>query len=370
MSDQGRNFGEMSDERLDQLLASARWPAPDAGAERRLASCWRSLRHTSSLRYWAIAAGVLIAFGVWGVWRQIHRAGGLAPDQSIVRRDGGPAPQRPVEVTKPADEIGRPPTAVELAMFRSAERPSRSKTTTPPPDVATFVVWRAVMMADEGSDDAAIRLLKRLDARVLESRWPGVLRNAGNRKTTVARLIGATATPQSLDLLMKLDALKGTREAAVAGLARVAPPALLVSLAKSHADPSQRRQLITALLRRDQSQMAGGFLELVRDPAVSEDALACLDEVRPGTDAFFARLDDRYVAVREAAALVLGRIDGPQTTARLIAMASHNRNRREALIALADSRGRDARQFLLANQTSGPLAGPIRSVLLQQAQNQ
>jgi HEAT repeat protein len=186
----------------------------------------------------------------------------------------------------------------------------------------------------------------------------------------VARLIAATATSESIPLLIKLDGSQDTRDAAVAGLVRVAPPGLLVTLAKSHTNASQRRQLITALLALNPPEMAGGYLELVRDPATSKDALACLDEARPPTDVFFARLDDPHVSTREAAASVLGRIDGPQTTARLVGMARRNRNRREVLMALADSRGPEARQFLMTNQTSGPLAGPIRSALLQQAQNQ
>ena len=254
-------------------------------------------------------------------------------------------------------------------MLRSAQRRPQEETGRIP-DVATFVVWRAVMLSENGSEKRAVGLLKRLNPRVLESRWPHVLHTAGSRRRTVARLIAATATPQSLPLLLKLDGSPDTRDDAVDGLARVAPPALLVTLARSHSNAAQRRELIAGLLRREPSEMAGGYLELVRDPATSRDALACLDDVRRPIDVFFARLDDPRVAIREAAARVLGRIDGPQTTARLIAMARRNHNRREALLALADSRGPEARRFLLTNEASGPLAGPIRSVLLQQARTQ
>jgi len=365
VNEQDAKFDRMSDKELDRLLASAHWPAPDAGAEPRLAAYWRSLRPASTMRYWAVAAGVLVAIGIWGVWQQVHRSQIVAPHPSIVRRGGAQPNDLVAEVTTPARVVGRPATALELAMFQSVQRRPR-KEAGRVPDVATFVVWRAIMLSESGSEDRAIALLKRMDPRVLESRWPHVLNTAGGHKKNIAGLLVATATPRSLPLLLQLDGSPDTRDAAIEGLARVAPPGMLVTLARSHSNARQRRELITGLLRREPSEVAGGYLELVRDPATSHDALACLDDVRPSTDVFFARLDDPRIAIREAAASVLGRIDGPQTTARLIDMARRNRNRREALLALADSRGPEARRFLATNDRSGPLAGPIRSVLLQQ----
>jgi hypothetical protein len=76
-----------------------------------------------------------------------------------------------------------------------------------------------------------------------------------------------------------------------------------------------------------------------------------------------AALNDPVVERRIAAALVLGRIDGPVLTQRLIAMVAADQNRREAMIALASSRGKEARAFVEQAATSPQLSGLARSTL-------
>ena len=74
-------------------------------------------------------------------------------------------------------------------------------------------------------------------------------------------------------------------------------------------------------------------------------------------------LNDPHVDRRIAAALVLGRIDGLVLTRRLIEMVAADQNRREAFIALASSRGAEARAFVRQAAQSEPLAGLARSTL-------
>lgn len=359
---------EMSDAELDRLLRAARWPQPDRDAQRRLADLWRSLRPgLSATQYWALAAGVLLALGVWGAWSHLER---VSRPLAVVQIGAPLAPPVAKDTARPGTNliVARAPTPLELAMLRSAERPAR-KPGKQSPAASADTVAQAVALAEAGADDEARRMIGSIDPRQSSANLLQMSRTGGPvRRLAVARLIAATATAESLPLLLELDRSPQTRDAAVAGLARVAPPQTLAALARSHPNPAHRRQLIAGLLQRDGSEMAAAYLGLVQDPATAQDALACLDDVRPATEPFFARLDDAHVSVRQAAARVLGRIDGPQTTERLVAMARRNRNRREALIALADSRGNEARRFLQINQNSGPLAGAIRSVLLQQEQ--
>lgn len=366
MNDRERH-SELSDAELDRLLRVARWPQASDGAERRLAQFWRSLRRTaSSSPYWALAAGVLIAFGVWGAWRHVWRT----PTSTAVHIGAPLAPQQ-VEDAGPSKTkliIARAPTPLELAMLRSAERQARKPNKNATASAGELIA-RAVTLMEAGSDEEAQRMVGPIDQRELNATLMQMSRTSGPlRRQAVARLVASIATPQSLPLLLELDRSPQTLDPAVAGLARVAPPQMLAELARTHPSPAHRRQLMTGLLQRDGPEMATSYLALVQDPATAEGALASLDDVRPATEPFFARLDDAHVSVREAAARVLGRIDGPKTTERLVAMARRNRNRREALIALADSRGSEAKRFLQINQSSGPLAGAIRSVLLQQEQ--
>jgi len=106
------------------------------------------------------------------------------------------------------------------------------------------------------------------------------------------------------------------------------------------------------------------FLARVADPKTRGQALATLDTLtNPPTDQLLARLTDRRSDVRVAAALALGRIDGPATTDRLIALIAQGQSRREAFIALAASRGDEARAFLQQAAQSENLGGLVRSTL-------
>jgi hypothetical protein len=129
--------------------------------------------------------------------------------------------------------------------------------------------------------------------------------------------------------------------------------------------PPERPDLILSLLRTPDGAAVGRYLDLVSDPKTRTDALAALSRVaNPPTDRLLAALNDPLVPRRVAAALVLGRIDGPVLTRRLITMVAADQNRREALIALASSRGKDAREFVERAARSSEFAGLARSTLV------
>jgi len=131
--------------------------------------------------------------------------------------------------------------------------------------------------------------------------------------------------------------------------------------------PTERRQVLLVTLLNDASvESIRVYLDSVAKGATKDVSLAALDGVRdPPVDRFIAALRDPLVERRIAAARALGYIDGPALTSRLIRMAEKDESRREAMIALACSRGEAAQRYVDRAATSGPLLGLARSVRVQ-----
>jgi hypothetical protein len=93
------------------------------------------------------------------------------------------------------------------------------------------------------------------------------------------------------------------------------------------------------------------------------EPVQALKQVRgPALDLLFTRLDDPRVDTRLTAARLLGKVDGPIVTERLAQMVAANRNRREALAALIQSDGPEARAVLTRASASPDLTAVIRSL--------
>jgi HEAT repeat protein len=119
------------------------------------------------------------------------------------------------------------------------------------------------------------------------------------------------------------------------------------------------------LLQRDPTAGVDRCLHLAAD-GQDREAVAALKSVRgPAVDRLFARLDDSNVDVRLAAAHLLGKVDGPAVTERLAEMVDENRHRREALAALMQSDGPEARQFIAQAQATRDLEAVVRSLAIQ-----
>jgi hypothetical protein len=345
---------------LDALLAEATWPEPNPSGTRRLARFYRSQSYAPFSRHWLIAACVLLAGGI--ALLLLYR--------NTIRQNetAGSRIHPPANVEPPPRASGRAPTRLELAQITFIESETRRASTAA---VRPDPVEQALAAFAENSSDRANvyaqTILSRLDPPRREAELARVMIGSDPaRSQTAAQLIASMADEDSVPLLMQMDRTAATRDAAIRGLASVASPALLARLVRSHTVPEHRQSLIAGLFRSTDGIKT--YLDLVSDRSTSSDALATLDRVKtPPTEMFFAALSDPHISVRLAAAKVLGRIDGPQTTQRLVAMTEHNQSRREALIALADSRGPEARQFLAEAGRGGPLAGPVRSILLEQS---
>ena len=107
------------------------------------------------------------------------------------------------------------------------------------------------------------------------------------------------------------------------------------------------------------------FLDRVANVETRAEALESLDKIHnPPTDELLEYLTGSRGDLRVPAALALGRIDGPVTTRRLIRMIEQNQSRREAFIALASSRGRDAQRYVQAAAESERYAGIAKSAMI------
>jgi HEAT repeat protein len=152
-----------------------------------------------------------------------------------------------------------------------------------------------------------------------------------------------------------------TRNLPPAALGSVAPPPAIPRSSQPH--PNRPDPVLT-LLRTPDGAAIGRYLDLVSDQKTRTDALGALSRVaNPPTDRMLAALNDPLVPRRVAAALALGRIDGPVLTRRLITMVAADQNRREALIALASSRGKEAREFVERAARASEFAGLAQSTL-------
>jgi hypothetical protein len=143
-------------------------------------------------------------------------------------------------------------------------------------------------------------------------------------------------------------------------------PVELLRLARAEPDEFKRRELCLRALRHDPAGIVPRYLELVADRTMTDAATSAMLELpAPPTRALFDALDDPRVPIRLAAAKLLGKIDGPETTRRLAEMVRLNINRREALVALIHNDSADAAEFLSEAARDSSLAAVVRSLEIQ-----
>jgi hypothetical protein len=140
----------------------------------------------------------------------------------------------------------------------------------------------------------------------------------------------------------------------------------LAEAARQEEEPRRQREALAELLRCDDAAAVSLYLQFVVDPMSRDVALEALADVKePPVQAFIDDLGNSRVAIRFAAARVLGRIDGPVTTEQLVWLIQRNKQRREALAALLYSGGPDAAAFLDDARRRPSLAGTLRAVEMQ-----
>lgn len=107
------------------------------------------------------------------------------------------------------------------------------------------------------------------------------------------------------------------------------------------------------------------YLEQIANSETRQRALHALDNTTDlPTERLIQALAHPRADLRVSAAIALGHIDGPVLTKRLIDMIERDQSRREAFIALASSRGREAQRYVQTAAVSEQYAGIARSAII------
>jgi HEAT repeats len=365
-------------DRLDQLLAAARWPEPSAESEQRLRAFWKAVSPAQRktillrlpLRSWAAAAAtLLVAAGV--VWFVVARQQRQIQPEIVGPVNPAPVERQPRKQPTPESPpvvVVRDPTSRERLLMAGAEVRYQARVRQAPlVDRVDGAVSR--LSIDPAADPAALveELSRSVSQDVVSQRLIALARSGtGSRGLAAARLLAELRLPRTLPLFLELARDESTKAAAYVAIERLADDATLARLAQEETAEQHRRQLLAALITRSRPQATVAYLRHVANPRTSDSALDALADVKsPPVDALFAYLGHSETAVRFAAARALGRINGPVVARRLATLVERDTHRREALAALVFSRGKEAAEYLRAARRYPELAGDIASVQVQ-----
>jgi hypothetical protein len=291
------------DDELDRLLRQARWPEPTAESAQRLTRRWAELSRRPSMPIWRPILAIAAAVAIVLIGGRMFRRADVKPVPRIAVR-----PTVVIEVRTEVPAAGRPLTDIELAVFRVIDKQQHAA--------------KPIVLASPRQGVALVPAV---------IGWP----------------------------------MPAVEKPAVAVVPAPPDPARLAERAIITAGKDRDRALDQLVAIRP-ARAAQPVLDLLARPETSPAMIAALARHPAGwSDVLFAALNDRRVPVRSAAAITLARIDGPVNTARLIAMANADVNRREAIAALVRIESPDARLFVRFAKQSPQLSGIVRSALAQ-----
>lgn len=370
------------DDPFDQLLRAGKWPEPDREAVHRLRIHWQTLRQPARLASrrrrlvtGLAAAAAMIALAVCIGWWLNSRAAKRDRLIAPVEQHPGPSPiDSPAVVNAgppPAPRLtgSRPATLYEQLVFRSVERrqhtrpvePSPSTLEEPPIDRVESAIGTLVANPDgeraslveslnEDRERHEMQLLARLPAAGVEE------------QRAIAWLLSQLGSPRSVPALLELSGSREMHAAAVQALTVLADDVTLARLVRDEGEPALQRELAGKLLARSSPLSVSLYLDLLSLPSTRPSAVAVLDELsHPPVDVLFAFLNNPDASRQLQAAFVLGRLDGPQITQRLIQQVQWHVNRQEALVALLASSGMEARQFVTSARSDQSLFAAVNS---------
>jgi len=399
MSDPERQLPQSGDRELDDLLRQAAWPEPDPAVVERLRGHWRSLvaeRRRRSLRRWmsAAAAAVLLGVGSWLFWprppqnevaipaapprnRELpvtDRNRASSPDFGVERRADGASEAPAAQETEYV--WSRPATAYQEFVLAAVQRgrPARPAAradsiseTGSQPEVDPLEKVLQSLIADPAADVATVAqsLMPRraFYERQLLERLP---RAPADGKIASIQLLAYLGSSRSVPALLQLSRSRETHAAAIRAVMPHADAVLLADLIRREPAHGLQRELFIALMSRGQSPALAVYLELVSEPGTRDQALAALDAVpHPPVELLFGFLNGAEPGQQLPAALVLGRLNGPQITQRLIQQALSNIHQQPALIALLANHSDEARRFVSLAQRDQSLFAAVHSARLQ-----
>jgi hypothetical protein len=344
----------MNETELDRQLRLALQEECDAESVSRLELFWRRQRRAESRRLTlrrcaAIAASLAALTGVVALltWEESR------PAPSLTGRESTPqAPRLRQESLPEAPEnnsltVGREPTAYETLMFTAQIRQEEAAKTSQ----LTKVLNAAI---DQLSVDPALAVDQLAEASLLKSSdaEAAVLQRLPRANEAQARgmtrLLARYGTNRSMPALLAIAREPSLRAQAIDAIVSIAGEDGLAAAARQSNSPIVRRALFERLLGINSESSLRRYLALVSDPSIRADVLAAADALEsPPTGQLLAMLKDDDQATRLSAAIVLGRMNGPQVTAGLIAIVMEDPAApSEAWLALLACRDESAARFL------------------------
>jgi hypothetical protein len=351
---------------LDQLLGEARWPEPNEAAQSRLIVRWSDAcefqRRRAHRVQWTLivsTAATLLAAIVFG-WSSLEPLGQFVARPEI----RGRVPAALGEV-RPGREpvLARQPEAMHMVKRPVAPQLSRTARA----DAAGPVSRSTETMTSRRPTPLEELLFA---ASAPRRKTKGRIRRESNGKSqnlataNVATKNAATKNPAthvagSPNPMERQEIDRRAGDVSPRVLASSLDSVAIGTQLWHEADVVRRRALLAELLSRGDTVSLELYLRFVGRDETREEALAAAETVKNAPmDALFELLEDPLEARRLAAAHVIGRIDGPATTSRLIALIEQGTSRQEACVALLSSRGTEARAFVqsaFSDQTLRPL---------------
>jgi HEAT repeat protein len=222
------------------------------------------------------------------------------------------------------------------------------------------------LIADPKADPVPIAATLRAAPLDVESRLVAILTRGGSpQRLAAVRLLGQIGSPAAVPSLLQASSDPILRAAAVGALSRLADTPTINEIMQQQTDIELQRTLLAGLLGRGDAAALGDYLNYVQSDTTADSALSAAELVQnPPMEMLFAVLQSSSELNRLAAARVIGRIDGPATTERLIAMVEQGTSRQEACVALLSSRGEEAVQFVTNARKNPMLAGLLQAASL------
>jgi hypothetical protein len=314
INDIEESFPDNPEEPLDELLQAAVWPEPNPAS---LARLQQQLKQCSSpskqknAQHWvmiaiALAAGLLISATIWA-----FRAGKTETASNI-----------PVNLPKNASPKNEP-------------APEKQPLTRTPTPYETLLFKVAI-----DKRKAAIKAM---------------------RQQSVERPLEQTA---KIEIPPKPNPPNHTTPVRV--MLPYADAKTLTRLINKEENPELQEEMFADLLARGDMNSVGVYLDFVSQRGYAERALSILGDMKtPPTEMLFGFLCGAHTPRRLAAALVLGRIDGPETSRKLYLMVRSNVSRQEAMVALLASSGNDASYYVNLAKKDLSLAGILNGASYQ-----
>ncbi len=316
-----------TDDGLERAIRGALERDADSASVARLERFWRRGLRRQTWRRRAVgaaslAAAVLVAVAAWLVVRP-ERDG--APPMPVAQGFGGAdagsqLAGAPVEAARSEVAVppaGRPATTYERFMFVARSSPPRAVRT--PTATLDEVVERLVKSPH--TDARQVLASTRLPPGDVETQLLRRLSKATEaEQAAIVRLLAARGTRRSVPALVRLAEEESLRRSALAAIEDIVGVEGLGQVVRRAEDPAVRAAVLARLLALNPQKGLPVYLALVSDNATRREALAAAEaSPRLPVEALLEKLDDEHKSVRWAAATVLGHVDGPEITRRLIA---------------------------------------------------